>query len=80
MKRSRRYGCFAAEVVGVEGSKRRVSVCAENAKRLGAVNVQCVFVTPGTSLPFDDESFDGVMAASSVEQTATSSKNTGSEG
>jgi len=60
---------FAAEVVGVEGSERRVSVCTENAERVGAANAKCVLVPPGMPLPFDDESFDGVMAASSVEQT-----------
>lgn len=60
---------FAAEVVGVEGSRRRISVCTENARRLGTENVRYVFVPPGSSLPFDDESFDGAMAASSVEQT-----------
>lgn len=60
---------FAAEVVGVEGSERRRSVCAQNAERLGVMNARFAFVPPGRPLPFDDESFDGVMAASSVEET-----------
>jgi len=60
---------FAAEVVGVEGSERRVSVCTENARRLGVSNTKYIFVAPGTSLPFNGETFDGIVAASSVEQT-----------
>jgi len=60
---------FVEEVVGVEGSHRRVEVCAENARRLGLSNVRFVYVEPGNPLPFEDDSFDGVMAASSVEQT-----------
>lgn len=59
---------FAEEVVGVEGARRRVDVCTENAARLGVTNASFVFVPPGSALPFDDASFDGVMAASSVEQ------------
>ena len=60
---------FVDEVVGVDGSRRRVEVCTENARRLGISNVRFIHVAPGTSLPFEDGSFDGVMAASSVEQT-----------
>jgi len=57
------------EVIGVDGSPRRVEVCAANAKRMGLGNAQFVHVPPGEPLPFEDESFDGVAAASSVEQT-----------
>lgn len=60
---------FVDEVVGIEGSRRRVEVCTENARRLGVSNARFVYVTPGISLPFEDNSFDGVMAACSVEQT-----------
>jgi len=60
---------MVSEVVGVEGSKRRVEVCARNAERLGIENARFVHVPPGNPLPFDDNSFDGVTAASSVEQT-----------
>jgi SAM-dependent methyltransferase len=60
---------FAGEVVGVDASRRRVEVCTENAARLGITNARFVFVPPGTPLPFDDNSFDGAMAASSVEQS-----------
>ena len=60
---------YAGEVVGVDGSKRRVLVCTENAKRLGISNAKFIFVSPGTSLPFEDDSFDGIMAATSIEQT-----------
>ena len=60
---------FAAEVVGVDGSARRVSVCRENAHRMGIANATFVHVPPGMKLPFEDGSFDGILAASSVEQT-----------
>ncbi|MBN1399775.1 MAG: class I SAM-dependent methyltransferase [Anaerolineae bacterium] len=56
-------------VVGVDGSPRRVAVCQENAIRLGIENASFVHVLPGERLPFADETFDGVTAASSVEQT-----------
>ncbi len=57
------------EVVGVDGSARRVDVCTENAKRLGIENARFVHVPPGETLPFEDGSFGGVTAASSIEQT-----------
>ncbi|MHC4861625.1 MAG: class I SAM-dependent methyltransferase [Planctomycetota bacterium] len=60
---------FAGEVVGVDGSRRRVEVCTENARRLGIENASFVHVPAGSALPFEDESFDGVMAASSLEQS-----------
>lgn len=60
---------FAREVVGVEGSRKRREVCEANAKRMGIVNAEFIYTQPGSPLPFDDHVFDGVMAASSVEQT-----------
>lgn len=60
---------YVAEVVGVEGSHRRVQVCQENAARLGISNARFLYVEPGTRLPFEDESFDAAIAASSVEQS-----------
>jgi SAM-dependent methyltransferase len=60
---------YAAEVVGVDGSRRRVEVCTENATRLGLANVHFQYAAPGSALPFADNSFDGAMAASSVEQS-----------
>jgi SAM-dependent methyltransferase len=61
---------FAAEVVGVDGSCKRVEVCTANAARLGVANARFVYVEPGSPLPFEDGAFDGVMVASSVEQTS----------
>jgi SAM-dependent methyltransferase len=58
-----------AEVVGVDGSPRRVQVCTGNAARLGISNVTFQAVPPGQPLPFAAGSFDAVVAASSVEQT-----------
>jgi SAM-dependent methyltransferase len=60
---------FASEVVGVDASRRRVAVCAENALRIGVGNATFLHVPPGEPLPFEDESFDGAMAASSIEQS-----------
>jgi SAM-dependent methyltransferase len=60
---------FALRVTGVEGSRKRRQVCEDNAVRMGIANTEFVYSEPGSSLPFDDGSFDGVMAASSVEQT-----------
>ncbi len=57
------------EVVGVDGSARRVEVCTENATRLGIGNASFVHVPPGEPLPFEAGSFDGVTAGSSIEQT-----------
>ena len=60
---------FAGEVIGVDGSRRRVEVCTQNACRLGISNARFIYVEPGEPLPFPDSTFDGVMAATSVEQT-----------
>jgi SAM-dependent methyltransferase len=60
---------FVDAVVGVDGSRRRVAVCRENARRLGIANATFIHVAPGSALPFENESFDGIAAASSVEQT-----------
>jgi SAM-dependent methyltransferase len=60
---------FAGEVIGVDGSLKRVQVCSENASRMGLANTKYIHVPPGKSLPFEDSSFDGVMAATSIEQT-----------
>lgn len=60
---------FVHQVIGVDGSQRRVEVCTENAERMNISNARFVWTQPGGPLQFEDESFDGVMAASSVEQT-----------
>jgi ubiquinone/menaquinone biosynthesis C-methylase UbiE len=60
---------FVQNVVGVDASQRRVDVCHENAKRLGIQNTTFIHVEPGKPLPFEEETFDGVVAASSIEQT-----------
>jgi SAM-dependent methyltransferase len=60
---------FVGEVVGLEGSRRRREVCAANAARLGIANARFEVYEPGTALPFEDASFDAVVAASSVEQS-----------
>ena len=60
---------MVGEVVGVDASPRRVEVCTRNARRLGLDEVQFLLVRQGQHLPFEDNSFDGVTAASSIEQT-----------
>jgi SAM-dependent methyltransferase len=57
------------EVVGLEGCERRAAVCNENAERLGIENATFIAVEPGRPMPFDDGSFDAVVASSSLEQT-----------
>jgi SAM-dependent methyltransferase len=60
---------WVGEVVGVEGARKRVAVCRTNAERLDITNATFTFVAPGDPLPFEDASFDAVVAASSVEQS-----------
>lgn len=60
---------FVDEVVGLDASLKRVEVCRANARRLGVGNASFSSCRAGSALPFPDESFDGVMAAHSVEQT-----------
>lgn len=62
-------GRYAARVVGVDASFRRARVCADNADRLGRSNAHFLRVPARAVLPFADGAFDGVVAASSVEQT-----------
>ncbi len=60
---------FVAQVTGIDGSARRVDVCTENARRMGLSNTRFLHVTPGLPFPFEENSFDAVMAASSIEQS-----------
>lgn len=60
---------FVKEVIGLDSSQKRVEVCTENAKRLNISNARFVSYTPGTNIPFEDNTFDGIVASSSVEQT-----------
>lgn len=60
---------FAGEVIGLDSSEKRVEVCTQNAKRMGIQNASFVSYKSGTMLPFEDNTFDGIMAASSIEQT-----------
>ena len=60
---------MAAKVTGLDSSKKRVEVCRENARRLGLSNTAFVSYVAGDALPFTDNTFDGITAASSVEQS-----------
>lgn len=60
---------YVREVIGVDGSQKRVSVCSKNGKRMGIKNVKFLHVVPGKALPFDNDTFDAIVAASAVEQT-----------
>lgn len=60
---------YAKEVVGLDASYRRIETCIENANRLGINNAKFICYSAREKLPFDDDTFDGIMAASSIEQT-----------
>ncbi|WP_231450413.1 MULTISPECIES: class I SAM-dependent methyltransferase [unclassified Thermosipho (in: thermotogales)] len=63
---------FVKQVIGIDASKKRIEVCKDNAKRLGIKNTQFIYYSSGSRLPFPDNFFDGIMAASSIEQTPNS--------
>jgi SAM-dependent methyltransferase len=54
-------------VVGIDPSPKRVEVQRENARRLGITNVEFL-VMDAEEMDFTDGTFDGVMAASAIEQ------------
>jgi len=56
-------------IVGIDPSPTRVRVQRENAERLGIANVEFLEMD-AVAMTFENESFDGVVAASSIEQTA----------
>lgn len=60
---------FAKEVIGLDSSQKRVEVCTQNAKRLNISNARFVSYVPGTNIPFGNNSFDGIVVSSSIEQT-----------
>ena len=60
---------FARHIIGVDSSLKRIETCRENARRLQISNVEFVHVPAGQDLPFDNATFNGVMAASSIEQS-----------
>ena len=66
---SLRIAPFVDEVIGVDASARRVEVCRGNARRLGIDNARFVHVPLAQPLPFEEDCFDSVTAASSIEQT-----------
>ncbi len=55
-------------VTGIDASAKRVEVCTANAERLGIENVSLKHMS-ATDMEFGDNSFDGVVAATSIEQT-----------
>jgi len=60
---------YVEKVVGLDASPRRVDVCTANAARLRITNAEFVHYQPDQKFPFENNSFDGIMAASSVEET-----------
>ncbi len=66
---SLRIAPSVGEVIGVDTSERRIEECRSNAGRLGLRNARFVRVEAGADLPFEDASFDGITAASSIEQS-----------
>jgi len=64
-----RIAPMVEQVVGVEASRQRVETCRHNARQAGVDNAEFVLVEPGEAIPFADESFDGVVASWSLEET-----------
>ncbi|MBD3237007.1 MAG: methyltransferase domain-containing protein, partial [Candidatus Eisenbacteria bacterium] len=56
------------EVVGIEPGPHRVAVCRENAKRMRVRKVRFEQMS-AVEMRFPDQSFDAVVAATSIEQT-----------
>lgn len=64
-----RLAPFFRTITGAEPSARRVTAIQAHAERLGLKNV-IVKQASALELPFADNTFDGIVAASSIEQTA----------
>lgn len=62
-----RLAPFFGTLTGIDASARRVSTCLGNAERLGINNVR-VLKMSATELDFAENSFDGVVSASGIEQ------------
>ncbi len=60
---------YVNRVIGLDASQKRIDVCTSNAKRLNIDNVSYI-LSDKDKLPFQDETFDGIVAASSVEETS----------
>ncbi|MEJ6952295.1 class I SAM-dependent methyltransferase [Natronospora cellulosivora (SeqCode)] len=60
---------YVKEVIGLDSSLKRVEICRENAEKMGITNASFKSYIAGEKLPFADNSFDAIMAASSIEQT-----------
>jgi len=63
-----RIAPFFESVTGIDAAERRVANAKTNAERLGLKNVT-VKKMSALNLEFPDESFDGVTAATAIEQT-----------
>lgn len=55
---------YVKEVIGLDSSIKRIEICKENAMKMNITNAKFIDYNVGAKLPFD-----GIMAASSVEQT-----------
>ncbi|MHC4986185.1 MAG: class I SAM-dependent methyltransferase [Planctomycetota bacterium] len=64
-----RIAPMVEHVVGMDASVQRVATCQHNAQQADIKNAEFILVEPGEALPFDDESFDGVVASWSLEET-----------
>jgi ubiquinone/menaquinone biosynthesis C-methylase UbiE len=56
-------------VTGIDASAKRVKTSAANAERLGLSNVSVKFMS-ATEMDFKDNTFDGAVAATSIEQAS----------
>ena len=60
---------FVSEIWGIDASKRRIMECQNNAERLNFSNAIYKLNPANEPLPIPNYYFDGVVAASSIEQT-----------
>jgi len=60
---------YINKVIGLDASPKRVEVCTANARRMGITNAEFIHYDTEQDIPFKNNNFDGILAASSVEET-----------
>lgn len=60
---------YAQEIIGLDSSQKRVETCQKNAQKLQIKNAHFQTYEPNENFPFPTNTFDGITAASAIEQT-----------
>lgn len=60
---------YVKKVCGLDASLRRVETCIANSQKLNLHNTKFLNYSPNSEIPYRDNFFDGIYAASSIEQT-----------